>query len=214
MTPKGSPKSPNLLPKMMPTWLYRQDFAKFSLNRHYNYLIHLGQDKALAYYNVLPLVLSVVISVSAPQRHSSFLGRCKDHHSWSEASGRVLCGVSDSITILCRLCGSHVWLLLRRIESSSSRKPCRFFPLPDDVFPLSVPAVSRYTLQAPREHLVAGLTEDLQAEIKVTSEGHLGWGIAGGLVNGTPVGKQEKGLCPSPVDFWIPGERDCSGWFD
>ncbi|GFW47418.1 uncharacterized protein TNCV_4537081 [Trichonephila clavipes] len=32
MTPKWSPKSP----KMMPTWLYRQDFAKFSLNRHYN----------------------------------------------------------------------------------------------------------------------------------------------------------------------------------
>ncbi|GFU79850.1 hypothetical protein TNCV_3423301, partial [Trichonephila clavipes] len=29
MTPKWSPK-------MMPTWLYRQDFAKFSLNRHYN----------------------------------------------------------------------------------------------------------------------------------------------------------------------------------
>ncbi|GFS71283.1 uncharacterized protein TNCV_5050321 [Trichonephila clavipes] len=36
MTPKWSPKSPNWLPKMMPTWLYRQDFAKFSLNRHYN----------------------------------------------------------------------------------------------------------------------------------------------------------------------------------
>ncbi|GFX09665.1 hypothetical protein TNCV_2186611 [Trichonephila clavipes] len=28
--------TPNLPPKMMPTWLYRQDFAKFSLNRHYN----------------------------------------------------------------------------------------------------------------------------------------------------------------------------------
>ncbi|GFV22358.1 hypothetical protein TNCV_3924181 [Trichonephila clavipes] len=25
-----------LSPKMMPTWLYRQDFAKFSLNPHYN----------------------------------------------------------------------------------------------------------------------------------------------------------------------------------
>ncbi|GFU56537.1 RNase H domain-containing protein [Trichonephila clavipes] len=33
-------KSPNWpltwSPKMMPTWLYRQDFSKFSLNRHYN----------------------------------------------------------------------------------------------------------------------------------------------------------------------------------
>ncbi|GFT23665.1 hypothetical protein TNCV_3511321 [Trichonephila clavipes] len=36
MTPKWSPKSPNWPPKMMPTWLYRQDFAKFSLNRHYS----------------------------------------------------------------------------------------------------------------------------------------------------------------------------------
>ncbi|GFV72391.1 transposable element Tcb1 transposase [Trichonephila clavipes] len=35
MTPKWSPKSPNWPPKIMPTWLYRQDFAKFSLNRHY-----------------------------------------------------------------------------------------------------------------------------------------------------------------------------------
>ncbi|GFX95667.1 hypothetical protein TNCV_4885931 [Trichonephila clavipes] len=25
--------------KIMPTWLYRQDLAKFSLNRHYNKLI-------------------------------------------------------------------------------------------------------------------------------------------------------------------------------
>ncbi|GFX28994.1 hypothetical protein TNCV_3030371 [Trichonephila clavipes] len=33
MKPKWSPNWP---PKMMPTWLYRQDFAKFSLNRHYN----------------------------------------------------------------------------------------------------------------------------------------------------------------------------------
>ncbi|GFV54523.1 hypothetical protein TNCV_4826511 [Trichonephila clavipes] len=30
-----TPKSPNWPPKMMPTWLYRQDFSKFSLNRHY-----------------------------------------------------------------------------------------------------------------------------------------------------------------------------------
>ncbi|GFS95158.1 hypothetical protein TNCV_2705041 [Trichonephila clavipes] len=37
MTPKWSP---NWSPKMMPTWLYRQDFAKFSLNRHYNAAWH------------------------------------------------------------------------------------------------------------------------------------------------------------------------------
>ncbi|GFU90673.1 hypothetical protein TNCV_4670661 [Trichonephila clavipes] len=29
-------------------------------------------------------------------------------------------------------------------------------------------------------------------QTKITSKEHLGWGIAGGLVNGTPVGKQEK----------------------
>ncbi|GFW31250.1 hypothetical protein TNCV_2578311 [Trichonephila clavipes] len=32
--PKQSP--PLWSPKMMPIWFYRQDFAKFSLNRHYN----------------------------------------------------------------------------------------------------------------------------------------------------------------------------------
>ncbi|GFX24618.1 HTH_48 domain-containing protein [Trichonephila clavipes] len=32
----AKPKTPNWPPKMMPTWLYRQDFAKFSFNRHYN----------------------------------------------------------------------------------------------------------------------------------------------------------------------------------
>ncbi|GFV44863.1 hypothetical protein TNCV_1340711 [Trichonephila clavipes] len=37
MTPKWSPKLPTWSPKMMPNWLYRQDFAKFSLNRHYNW---------------------------------------------------------------------------------------------------------------------------------------------------------------------------------
>ncbi|GFU28820.1 hypothetical protein TNCV_469661 [Trichonephila clavipes] len=35
-----TPKSPNWLPtwssKMIPSWLYRQHFVKFSLNRHYN----------------------------------------------------------------------------------------------------------------------------------------------------------------------------------
>ncbi|GFW13538.1 hypothetical protein TNCV_1210041 [Trichonephila clavipes] len=29
-------KSPNWSPKITPTWLYRQDFAKFPLNHHYN----------------------------------------------------------------------------------------------------------------------------------------------------------------------------------
>ncbi|GFT12291.1 hypothetical protein TNCV_4005471 [Trichonephila clavipes] len=37
---QGRQKSPNWpptwSPKMMPTWLYHQDFAKFLLNRHYN----------------------------------------------------------------------------------------------------------------------------------------------------------------------------------
>ncbi|GFV93957.1 hypothetical protein TNCV_3573101 [Trichonephila clavipes] len=32
---KWSPKSPRS-PKMMPTWLYHQDFSKFSLNFHYS----------------------------------------------------------------------------------------------------------------------------------------------------------------------------------
>ncbi|GFW44387.1 hypothetical protein TNCV_1748161 [Trichonephila clavipes] len=137
----------------------RQNDANLALSprfRHYKDRIHLGQDMGLAYCNVLSSVLSVVISVSAPQRHSVFLGLCKDLSSWSAASERVLCDVSDSITALCRLRGSRVRLLWRRIGSSSSRKPCRFFPQPDDAFPPSMPGVSRYTPQAPREHLVVG----------------------------------------------------------
>ncbi|GFW16097.1 hypothetical protein TNCV_4680891 [Trichonephila clavipes] len=112
MTPKWSPNwPPAWSPKMMPTWLYRQDFAKFSLNRHYNDLIDLGQDKGLAYYNVLSSVLSVGIFVFGPQRHSIFLGLYKELPSWSVASERVLYDVSNSITTLCRLRGSRVRLL-------------------------------------------------------------------------------------------------------
>ncbi|GFS80001.1 transposon Tf2-9 polyprotein [Trichonephila clavipes] len=64
MTPKWSPKSPNWPPtwssKMMPTWLYRQDFAKFSLNRHYNkkptsdpknVVIHTSENQLAAFKN-------------------------------------------------------------------------------------------------------------------------------------------------------------------
>ncbi|GFW58049.1 smoothened homolog [Trichonephila clavipes] len=52
-------------------------------------------------------------------------------------------------------------------------------------------------------------------QTKITSKEHLGWGIAGGLVNGTPVGKQEKGQFLVPV-LLITGyqERGSSGWSD
>ncbi|GFX94958.1 hypothetical protein TNCV_3045901 [Trichonephila clavipes] len=36
MIAKVAKLAANLVSKNMPTWLYRQDFAKFSLNRHYN----------------------------------------------------------------------------------------------------------------------------------------------------------------------------------
>ncbi|GFV31102.1 hypothetical protein TNCV_4314271, partial [Trichonephila clavipes] len=36
MIAKVTKLAANLVTKMMPTWLYRQDFAKFSLNRHDN----------------------------------------------------------------------------------------------------------------------------------------------------------------------------------
>ncbi|GFT31009.1 hypothetical protein TNCV_1683711 [Trichonephila clavipes] len=36
-------------------------------------------------------------------------------------------------------------------------------------------------------------------QTKITSEEHLGWGIAGGLMNGTPIGKQEKWQFLVPV---------------
>ncbi|GFV71024.1 hypothetical protein TNCV_1447241 [Trichonephila clavipes] len=36
MVAKVTKLATNLVAKMMPTWLYRQDFVKFSLNHHYN----------------------------------------------------------------------------------------------------------------------------------------------------------------------------------
>ncbi|GFV70931.1 hypothetical protein TNCV_4462261 [Trichonephila clavipes] len=62
MTPKWSPKSPNCSPtwspKMMPMWLYRQDFAKLSLNRHYNR----PSGQLVAYCTLTPQVLRQVLS--------------------------------------------------------------------------------------------------------------------------------------------------------
>ncbi|GFW49763.1 hypothetical protein TNCV_358661 [Trichonephila clavipes] len=49
----------------------------------------------------------------------------------------------------------------------------------------------------------------------ISSYEHLGWGIAGGLVNGTPVGKQENGQFLVPVLLITGyGEKGCSGWSD
>ncbi|GFX12944.1 hypothetical protein TNCV_3659401 [Trichonephila clavipes] len=57
MTPRWSPKSPNWpptwSPKMMPTWLYRQDFAKLSLKRHYNWFNSPGLGLALDFSSSL-----------------------------------------------------------------------------------------------------------------------------------------------------------------
>ncbi|GFV32922.1 adhesion G protein-coupled receptor B2 [Trichonephila clavipes] len=49
-------KSPNWPPtrllKTMPTWLSRQDFAKFSLNSHYNRYRTLNCNKTKMYYSI------------------------------------------------------------------------------------------------------------------------------------------------------------------
>ncbi|GFT96742.1 hypothetical protein TNCV_1159291 [Trichonephila clavipes] len=95
-------------------------------------------------------------------------------------------------TTLCRLRGSRVQLLLRRIGSSSSRKPCRFFPSQMMHFSIRAPGISRYTPW--RQGCIWWLAKQkICRQTKITSEKHLGWGIAGGLMNGTPIDKQEKG---------------------
>ncbi|GFW04071.1 hypothetical protein TNCV_2051871 [Trichonephila clavipes] len=86
---------------------------------------------------------------------------------------------------------------------------------PDDAFLPSVPIVSPYTPQATRVHPVARRTEDLQPD-----EDHVH--RASGM--GSDQLSQERHSCgqarkrtasrPSPVDYWILGERVCSGWFD
>ncbi|GFU79687.1 hypothetical protein TNCV_4036941 [Trichonephila clavipes] len=157
MTPTWSPMMPTWSPKMMPTWLYCQDFAKFSLNRPYNDCVR-----------TFPVGLQL----------------------W-----RVLCDVSDFITTLCRLRGSRVRLLLCRIGSSSSRKPCpsqmmRFLH-PCQEFP-DILLRSQVCIWWPAEQKICRQT-------KITSKEHLGWGIAGGLMNGTPVGKHEKWKFLVPV---------------
>ncbi|GFT40364.1 DNA-dependent protein kinase catalytic subunit [Trichonephila clavipes] len=87
--------------------------------------------------------------------------------------------------------------------------------IPDDEFPLSVPGDSRYTPQAPRVHLVAGRTEDLQADEdhvqRASGMGNSRWSHERHSYK--QAGKRTISY-PSPVDYWIPGERGCSGWSD
>ncbi|GFV39313.1 uncharacterized protein TNCV_1230151 [Trichonephila clavipes] len=64
MTPKRSPKSP----KMMSIRLYRQDFAKFSLNLHYNFLVVLEVRKVRSGY--LPFRTNASTLPITPKRSS------------------------------------------------------------------------------------------------------------------------------------------------
>ncbi|GFX99692.1 putative DD41D transposase [Trichonephila clavipes] len=82
MTPKWSPKSPNWPPtwslKMMPTCLYRQDFAKFSLNRHYNTrseIARLNCHNNLQIY-ISQLVMYLPLEVH-PSKHQRELEVCQ-----------------------------------------------------------------------------------------------------------------------------------------
>ncbi|GFW77535.1 hypothetical protein TNCV_2499271 [Trichonephila clavipes] len=63
--------TPTLSPKMMPTWLYRQDFAKFSLNRHYNILKPQLRPAYLAtIYSHQNLSSSALTHFIAPEKRS------------------------------------------------------------------------------------------------------------------------------------------------
>ncbi|GFT03358.1 hypothetical protein TNCV_2985261 [Trichonephila clavipes] len=64
-SPKLSPKLPNWSSKMMPTWLYRQDIAKFPLNHHYNETV--TRCQILVVWGVTP---------DFPPEHSQQLLRC------------------------------------------------------------------------------------------------------------------------------------------
>ncbi|GFT06034.1 hypothetical protein TNCV_1594671 [Trichonephila clavipes] len=177
MVTKVAKLAANLVTKMMPIWLYHQDFAKFSLDLHYNALIHLGQDKGLACCDVLPSVLSVVIFVSAPQRHSVFLGLCKDLPSSSAAPEKVLCNVSG------------LPLLESHVDS-----------FPSQVMHFLHPCLEFFDILLRRQKCSWRPAEQkICRQTKITSKEHLGWGIAGGLMNCTPVGKQEKEQFLVPV---------------
>ncbi|GFT18372.1 integrase catalytic domain-containing protein [Trichonephila clavipes] len=62
----------------------------------------------------------------------------------------------------------------------------------NDAFPSSVPGVSRYTPHRRQGCIWWTAEQKICRHTNIMSEEHQGWGIAGGLVNGTPVGKQEK----------------------
>ncbi|GFS91374.1 hypothetical protein TNCV_1307551 [Trichonephila clavipes] len=49
--------------------------------------------------------------------------------------------------------------------------------------------------------------QNICRQTKITSEDHLGWGIAGGLVNSCRQAVKRAISYPSPVDYWIPGDR-------
>ncbi|GFT72959.1 hypothetical protein TNCV_1976631 [Trichonephila clavipes] len=55
-----SPKwSLNWSPKMTPTWLYPQDFAKFPLNHHYNHYGKEFKGKANFYFATMKMELLI-----------------------------------------------------------------------------------------------------------------------------------------------------------
>ncbi|GFY24064.1 putative DD41D transposase [Trichonephila clavipes] len=81
MTPKWSPKSPNWSPKMMPTWLYRQEFAKFLLNRHYNFGLAIYQNDHQAKRRFVEWAQSEIAVV--PDFHKRILFSDEAHFWWN-----------------------------------------------------------------------------------------------------------------------------------
>ncbi|GFW32318.1 uncharacterized protein TNCV_674771 [Trichonephila clavipes] len=80
-------------PKMMPTWLYRQDFAKFSLDRHYNDFWVAGCVPTVAeWYRYRTVACLVMSSSPVPLKTRRVGQRCTLNLSRAETSSRW-CGV-------------------------------------------------------------------------------------------------------------------------
>ncbi|GFX57828.1 hypothetical protein TNCV_943881 [Trichonephila clavipes] len=98
--------------------------------------------------------------------------------------------------------GIQSWLACLEFEPSATKDP------PYDVFPPSPCLEFLDILIRCQGSIWWPAEQKICRQVKITSEEHLGWGIGGGLVSGTPVGKQEKGQLLVPVLLITGYERD------
>ncbi|GFX80098.1 hypothetical protein TNCV_2107441 [Trichonephila clavipes] len=87
----------------------------------------------------------------------------------------------------------------------------------DDAFPSSVPGVSRYTIYSSSAKGASGRRLNKRSAGRRRSRPKSIWDENNWLSHEQHSCRQARkraAFCPSPDDYWIPGERGCSEWSD